>query len=214
MANKKQTTLRILPPTKKVSHTAVMYGIFGFFAGAFISALGSYVYFNNLNTTPNPIEAKALAAPASNIETNSLSHQNPTVEAAEKPLVVSDEVPKNNSVPDDEHALEFPQPQDADLGKAFMHPAPLKPAVTSTKPAAVSNLVSPSYATKNNTVKTTVKPKATTPALPLSAQITSTPVVKSEVQKKEIEVEDAPQASTKIVVTRTPFVVKETAVTP
>ncbi|WP_314914334.1 hypothetical protein [Acinetobacter harbinensis] len=213
MANKKQTTLRILPPTKKVSHTAVMYGIFGFFAGAFISALGSYVYFNNLNTTPNPIEAKALAAPASNIETNSLSHQNPTVEAAEKPLVVSDEVPKNNSVPDDEHALEFPQPQDADLGKAFMHPAPLKPAVTSTKPA-VSNLVSPSYATKNNTVKTTVKPNATTPALPLSAQITSAPVVKSEVQKKEIEVEDAPQASTKIVVTRTPFVVKETAVTP
>lgn len=213
MANKKQTTLRILPPTKKVSHTAVMYGIFGFFAGAFISALGSYVYFNNLNTTPNPIEAKALAAPASNIETNSLSHQNPTVEAAEKPLVVSDEVPKNNSVPDDEHALEFPQPQDADLGKAFMHPAPLKPAVTSTKPA-VSNLVSPSYATKNNTVKTTVKPNATTPELPLSAQITSAPVVKSEVQKKEIEVEDAPQASTKIVVTRTPFVVKETAVTP
>ena len=213
MANKKQTTLRILPPTKKVSHTAVMYGIFGFFAGAFISALGSYVYFNNLNTTPNTIEAKALAAPASNIETNSLSHQNPAVQVAEKPLVVSDEVPKNNSVPDDEHALEFPQPQDADLGKAFMHPAPLKPAVTSTKPA-VSNLVSPSYATKNNTVKTTVRPKATTPALPLSAQITSTPVVKSEVQKKEIEVEDAPQASTKIVVTRTPFVVKETAVTP
>lgn len=213
MANKKQTTLRILPPTKKVSHTAVMYGIFGFFAGAFISALGSYVYFNNLNTTPNPIEAKALAAPASNIETGSLSHQNPTVQAAEKPLVVSDEVTKNNSVPDDEHALEFPQPQDADLGKAFMHPAPLKPAVTSTKPA-VSNLVSPPSATKNNTVKTTVKPKATTPALPLSAQITSAPVVKSEVQKKEIEVEDAPQASTKIVVTRTPFVVKETAVTP
>lgn len=213
MANKKQTTLRILPPTKKVSHTAVMYGIFGFFAGAFISALGSYVYFNNLNTTPNPIEAKALAAPASNIETSSLSHQNPTVQAAEKPLVVSDEVTKNNSVPDDEHALEFPQPQDADLGKAFMHPAPLKPAVTSTKPA-VSNLVSPPSATKNNTVKTTVKPKATTPALPLSAQITSAPVVKSEVQKKEIEVEDAPQASTKIVVTRTPFVVKETAVTP
>ena len=213
MANKKQTTLRILPPTKKVSHTAVMYGIFGFFAGAFISALGSYVYFNNLNTTPNPIEAKALAASASNIEIGSLSHQNPIVQAAEKPLVVSDEVTKNNSVPDDEHALEFPQPQDADLGKAFMHPAPLKPAVSSTKPA-VSNLVSPSYATKNNTVKTTVKPKATTPALPLSAQITSTPVVKSEVQKKEIEVEDAPQASTKIVVTRTPFVVKETAVTP
>lgn len=213
MANKKQTTLRILPPTKKVSHTAVMYGIFGFFAGAFISALGSYVYFNNLNTTPNPIEAKALAASASNIEIGSLSHQNPIVQAAEKPLVVSDEVTKNNSVPDDEHALEFPQPQDADLGKAFMHPAPLKPAVTSTKPA-VSNLVSPSYATKNNTVKTTVRPKATTPALPLSAQITSTPVVKSEVQKKEIEVEDAPQASTKIVVTRTPFVVKETAVTP
>lgn len=213
MANKKQTTLRILPPTKKVAHTAVMYGIFGFFAGAFISALGSYVYFNNLNTTPNPIEAKALAAPASNIETGSLSHQNPTVQVAEKPLVVSDEVTKNNSVPDDEHTLEFPQPQDADLGKAFMHPAPLKPAVTSTKPA-VSNLVSPSYATKNNTVKTTVRPKATTPALPLSAQITSTPVVKSEVQKKEIEVEDAPQASTKIVVTRTPFVVKETAVTP
>lgn len=213
MANKKQTTLRILPPTKKVSHTAVMYGIFGFFAGAFISALGSYVYFNNLNTTPNPIEAKALAASASNIETNSLSHQNPIVQAAEKPLVVSDEVTKNNSVPDDEHALEFPQPQDADLSKAFMHPAPLKPAVSSTKPA-VSNLVSPSYATKNNTVKTTVKPKATTPALPLSAQITSTPVVKSEAQKKEIEVEDAPQASTKIVVTRTPFVVKETAVTP
>ena len=213
MANKKQTTLRILPPTKKVSHTAVMYGIFGFFAGAFISALGSYVYFNNLNTTPNTIEAKALAAPASNIETNSLSHQNPIVQAAEKPLVVSDEVTKNNSVPDDEHALEFPQPQDADLGKAFMHPAPLKPAVSSTKPA-VSNLVSPSYATKNNTVKTTVRPKATTPALPLSTQITSTPVVKSEVQKKEIEVEDAPQASTKIVVTRTPFVVKETAVTP
>ncbi len=213
MANKKQTTLRILPPTKKVAHTAVMYGIFGFFAGAFISALGSYVYFNNLNITPNPIEAKALAAPASNIETGSLSHQNPTVQAAEKPLVVSDEVTKNNSVPDDEHALEFPQPQDADLGKAFMHPAPLKPAVSSTKPA-VSNLVSPSYATKNNTVKTTVRPKATTPALPLSAQITSTPVVKSEVQKKEIEVEDAPQASTKIVVTRTPFVVKETAVTP
>ena len=213
MANKKQTTLRILPPTKKVSHTAVMYGIFGFFAGAFITALGSYVYFNNLNTTPNPIEAKALAASASNIEIGSLSHQNPIVQAAEKPLVVSDEVTKNNSVPDDEHALEFPQPQDADLGKAFMHPAPLKPAVTSTKPA-VSNLVSPSYATKNNTVKTTVKPKATTPALPLSAQITSAPVVKSEVQKKEIEVEDAPQASTKIVVTRTPFVVKETAVTP
>ena len=213
MANKKQTTLRILPPTKKVAHTAVMYGIFGFFAGAFISALGSYVYFNNLNTTPNPIEAKAFAAPASNIETGSLSHQNPTVQVAEKPLVVSDEVTKNNSVPDDEHALEFPQPQDADLGKAFMHPAPLKPAVTSTKPA-VSNLVSPSYATKNNTVKTTVRPKATTPALPLSAQITSAPVVKSEVQKKEIEVEDAPQASTKIVVTRTPFVVKETAVTP
>ena len=213
MANKKQTTLRILPPTKKVSHTAVMYGIFGFFAGAFISALGSYVYFNNLNTTPNPIEAKALAASASNIETNSLSHQNPIVQAAEKPLVVSDEVTKNNSVPDDEHALEFPQPQDADLGKAFMHPAPLKPAVTSTKPA-VSNLVSPSYATKNNTVKTTVKPKATTPALPLSAQITSAPVVKSEAQKKESEVESAPQASTKIVVTRTPFVVKETAVTP
>ncbi len=213
MANKKQTTLRILPPTKKVSHTAVMYGIFGFFAGAFISALGSYVYFNNLNTTPNPIEAKALAAPASNTETNSLSHQNPTVQAAEKPLAVSDEVTKNNSVPDDEHALEFPQPQDADLGKAFMHPAPLKPAVTSTKPA-VSNLVSPPSATKNNTVKTTVKPKVTTPALPLSAQITSAPVVKSEVQKKEIEVEDAPQASTKIVVTRTPFVVKETAVTP
>ena len=213
MANKKQTTLRILPPTKKVSHTAVMYGIFGFFAGAFISALGSYVYFNNLNTTPNTIEAKALAAPASNIETNSLSHQNPAVQVAEKPLVVSDEVTKNNSVPDDEHALEFPQPQDADLGKAFMHPAPLKPAASSTKPA-VSNLVSPSYATKNNTVKTTVKPKATTPALPLSAQITSAPVVKSEVQKKEIEVEDAPQASTKIVVTRTPFVVKETAVTP
>lgn len=213
MANKKQTTLRILPPTKKVSHTAVMYGIFGFFAGAFISALGSYVYFNNLNTTPNPIEAKALAASASNIEIGSLSHQNPIVQAAEKPLVVSDEVTKNNSVPDDEHALEFPQPQDADLGKAFMHPAPLKPAVSSTKPA-VSNLVSPSYATKNNTVKTTVKPKATTPALPLSAQITSTPVVKSEAQKKEIEVEDAPQASTKIVVTRTPFVVKETAVTP
>ena len=213
MANKKQTTLRILPPTKKVSHTAVMYGIFGFFAGAFISALGSYVYFNNLNTTPNPIEAKALAAPASNTETNSLSHQNPTVQAAEKPLVVSDEVTKNNSVPDDEHALEFPQPQDADLGKAFMHPAPLKPAVSSAKPA-VSNLVSPSSATKNNTVKTTVKPKATTPALPLSAQITSTPIVKSEAQKKEIEVEDAPQASTKIVVTRTPFVVKETAVTP
>lgn len=213
MANKKQTTLRILPPTKKVSHTAVMYGIFGFFAGAFISALGSYVYFNNLNTTPNPIEAKALAASASNIETNSLSHQNPIVQAAEKPLVVSDEVTKNNSVPDDEHALEFPQPQDADLGKAFMHPAPLKPAVSSTKPA-VSNLVSPSYATKNNTVKTTVKPKATTPALPLSAQITSAPVVKSEAQKKESEVESAPQASTKIVVTRTPFVVKETAVTP
>lgn len=214
MANKKQTTLRILPPTKKVSHTAVMYGIFGFFAGAFISALGSYVYFNNLNTTPNPIEAKALAAPASNIETGSLSHQNPAVQVAEKPLVVSDEVTKNNSVPDDEHALEFPQPQDADLGKAFMHPAPLKPAVSSAKPAAVSNLVSPSSATKNNTVKTTVRPKVTTPALPLSAQITSTPVVKSEVQKKEIEVEDAPQASTKIVVTRTPFVVKETAVTP
>ena len=213
MANKKQTTLRILPPTKKVSHTAVMYGIFGFFAGAFISALGSYVYFNNLNTTPNTIEAKALAAPASNIETNSLSHQNPAVQVAEKPLVVSDEVTKNNSVPDDEHALEFPQPQDADLGKAFMHPAPLKPAVSSTKPA-VSNLVSPSYATKNNTVKTTVKPKATTPALPLSAQITSAPVVKSEAQKKESEVESAPQASTKIVVTRTPFVVKETAVTP
>ena len=213
MANKKQTTLRILPPTKKVSHTAVMYGIFGFFSVSFISALGSYVYFNNLNTTPNPIEAKALAAPASNIETSSLSHQNPTVQAAEKPLAVSDEVTKNNSVPDDEHALEFPQPQDADLGKAFMHPAPLKPAVTSTKPA-VSNLVSPPSATKNNTVKTTVKPKATTPALPLSAQITSAPVVKSEVQKKEIEVEDAPQASTKIVVTRTPFVVKETAVTP
>ena len=213
MANKKQTTLRILPPTKKVSHTAVMYGIFGFFAGAFITALGSYVYFNNLNTTPNPIEAKALAASASNIEIGSLSHQNPIVQAAEKPLVVSDEVTKNNSVPDDEHALEFPQPQDADLGKAFMHPAPLKPAVSSTKPA-VSNLVSPSYATKNNTVKTTVKPKTTTPALPLSAQITSAPVVKSEAQKKEIEVEDAPQASTKIVVTRTPFVVKETAVTP
>lgn len=211
MTNKKQTTLRILPPTKKAAHTAVIYGILGFFAGAFISAVGSYVYFSH-GTVSNSIETKALTALSRDTEiAETTIFTNPGM-TAEKPAAVSD-VAQHDAVPEDEHALEFPQPQDADLGKAFMHPDQLKPTVNAVKPV-VSHLVQPTYAAKNNTVKTPIKSKVAPSTVPLSSQITAATTVKSEVQKKEPDVEEAPQASTKIVVTRTPFVVKETAITP
>lgn len=211
MANQKQTSFRILQSEKKNHYPAVWYGILGFCTGVMCSAILGYGYINNLSHEITNSTAFVNADLAEQDISENTQSLNPQIET--KPLHADIQSPQ--PAHDDEHSIEFPQPQDNDLSKIFVHQTQPKPVAKSQNP--MSSLVQtkqPSSSAK--TATTAAVPRAVQKSAAVNKQPETKHAVKekSPVLPKELEVEETPQASVPIAVTRTPVIHKDTAVTP
>lgn len=206
MANQKQTSFRILQSEKKNHYPAVWYGILGFCTGVTCSAILGYSYINNLSHEIKNSTTSINANLAEQDISENTQPLNPSIET--NPLQA--DVQSHQLAHEDEYPIEFPQPKESDLSKAFVHQAQPKPVTKNQNP--MNSLVESKQ--PSSSAKT-----VTTAALPRAVQNKQSEIKhavkeKSLVPSKELETEEIPQASVQIAVTRTPVIHKDTAVTP
>lgn len=117
MANEKQTSLRILQPSKKIPHPPASYGILGFCIGVIFSAIVGSVYLHHF--IENKIESSLLSTNTDHSEQYLLENKQlaTVLETHAIPL----DIQINQPMQDEEHPVEFPQPQEDDLSKVFLH---------------------------------------------------------------------------------------------
>lgn len=213
MANKKQRSLRLLQPVKKRNNLLVWYAVSGFFIGAIFSLITGYIYLNSheiqkplavINTHPS--EQKVLK-----------EHEDSIASVLEKDSTQQEIIHNDSFLKDEniEHTAEFPQPQNMDLNQAFSHHRDSKKITSNLNnlkdtvkehQITAKNIADPKVALKTETAKLTSANKVLT---------TQNREKESNLLKENtIAVNEPPQASVQITVTRTPIVSKETAVSP
>ena len=210
MAHQKQTSFRILQATKKNHYPAVGYGMLGFCIGVICSAIVSYSYIHNLK---QELENRPALFNISVSEQDISANTQPVSRKIASPSLQPDSQ-ISKPIHEDEHAIEFPQPTESDLSKAFVHPAQAKP--DTRKQNSSKHLVQPQPHSSLTQAKTTVtstsvqKSSLTNKQAEAKNSITE----KSPVSVKELEVNETPQASVHTAVTRTPVIQKDSTVTP
>ncbi len=123
MAKEKQTSLRILRPTKKIHHLPVSYGIFGFCIGVIFSAIVGSVYLHHF--MHNEIESSLLSTHTDHSEQYLLENKPLAIELDTRGI--EPDIQTYQPVQDTEHSVEFPQPQSDELSKAFIDQGQSKP---------------------------------------------------------------------------------------
>ncbi|WP_425919122.1 hypothetical protein [Acinetobacter sp. TSRC1-2] len=118
MANENQTSLRILQPSKKIIHPPAFYGILGFCTGVVFSSIVGYVYLNTL--IHNEIDRNLRSINTHYSEQALLEKKQQFATGLENHAIPPD-IQINQPVQDEEHPVEFPQPQEDDLSKVFIH---------------------------------------------------------------------------------------------
>ncbi|OTG93659.1 hypothetical protein [Acinetobacter sp. ANC 4973] len=213
MANNKQRSLRLLQPVKKRNNLLVWYGVSGFFIGAIFSLITGYIYLNSheiqkplavINTHPS--EQKFLE-----------EHDDSVASILEKDPAQQEITHNDSSLKDEnlEHTAEFPQPQNMDLNQAFSHhrdPKKMTSNLNNLKETVKEHQITAKNSADSKVVLKTETAKLTSANKALTAQDRE----KENLLLKEntIVVNETPQASVQITVTRTPIISKETAVSP
>ena len=213
MANNKQRSLRLLQPVKKRNNLLVWYGVSGFFIGAIFSLITGYIYLNSheiqkplavINTHPS--EQKVLK-----------EHDDSVASILEKDPAQQEIIHNDSSLKDEnlEHTAEFPQPQNMDLNQAFSHhrdPKKMTSNLNNLKDTVKEHQITAKNSADSKVVLKTEIAKLTSANKALTAQDRE----KENLLLKEntIAVNEPPQASVQITVTRTPIISKETAVSP
>ena len=127
MAKEKQTSLRILRPAKKIPHPPASYGILGFCIGIIFSAIVGSVYLHHF--IENKIESSLLSTNTDHSEQYLLENKQIATELDTR--VIEPHIQTHQPVQDTEHSIEFSQPQENDLSKAFIHQGQSKPVAKS-----------------------------------------------------------------------------------
>ena len=213
MANNKQRSLRLLQPVKKRNNLLVWYGVSGFFIGAIFSLITGYIYLNSheiqkplavINTHPS--EQKVLE-----------EHDDSVASILEKDPAQQEIIHNDSSLKDEnlEHTAEFPQPQNMDLNQAFSHhrdPKKMTSNLNNLKDTVKEHQITAKNSADSKVVLKTEIAKLTSANKALTAQDRE----KENLLLKEntIAVNEPPQASVQITVTRIPIISKETAVSP
>lgn len=199
MANEKQKSLRLLRPTKNIKHLLVLYGISGFFTGAIFSLIMVYIYLNH-----HEIQ-KVLEEPDDQV--SPVLEKYPTQLKIDNDLSVKDE--------NIEHTTDFPQSQNMDLSQAFLHHRDSK-----EMPLNLNNLkdtVKEHQITAKNSAVSKVALKTETAKLTSANKVLIAQSAKKEsnlLKVNNVAVNEPPEASIQITVTRTPITLTETAVSP
>lgn len=128
MANEKRTSVKILASTKKTNHAPLLYGIGGFLIGVLFSSTAGFIYLS-IDQKTEMLQANQVAVaketePLNEIETSTRAPE-AIFEAAKVNAKENEQVLSHT-----EHPIEFPQPQDDELSRAFAHPAQMKPMST------------------------------------------------------------------------------------
>ncbi|OAL79143.1 hypothetical protein AY606_06875 [Acinetobacter sp. SFB] len=141
MANEKQTSLRILKPSKKIHHPAAFYGILGFCTGVIFSSMVSYIYLNTL--IHNAIMRNLVSANISQTEPGFLEKKQEVLELETR--FIQPDIQTNQFVQDEEHRVELLPSKNDDLSKILLHQDQSEPRAKSlnktiivTKETAVS----------------------------------------------------------------------------
>ena len=215
MANLKLTSLRIFQPAKKKYGSAVRYGILGFCAGVIFSKILGYSYLNTL--VHHEI-------PSHSVFNNQYFSEQDILEKKEnnedKPQISTDlELPTNPAKlrvhqqpeQEDDHPVEFPQPQESDLSRIFIHQTQLK-SVEKHQNTMHSQVRSQQHSLSDNSAAAKTKM-----VIPISTQ-NPTLINLSEISTKHIikktEANELPQVSAIISETKTPVIPSEKAVSP
>ncbi|OTG76555.1 hypothetical protein B9T26_01740 [Acinetobacter sp. ANC 4169] len=188
MANPKPTFLRIFQPEKKKSNSAVCYGILGFCAGIIFSAILGYSYLN------------------------SLDHQEIQSHSVSSNAYLSQQDVLGKKENEDDHPLEFPQPQESDLSQIFTHQTQLK-SVAKHQNTMHSQVRSQQHSSHNKAVDKTIK-KTEVPVSTPKPTLVNLPEISIKHAVKEVEANELPQASITISETKTPVIPPENAVSP
>lgn len=129
MAKEKQTSLRILRSAKKIPHPPASYGILGFCIGVIFSAIVGSVYLHHF--IENKIESSLLSTNTDHFEQDNLENKPLATELDTH--VIEPDIQTHQPVQDTEHSVEFPQPQENELSKAFIHQGQSTPVAKSQK---------------------------------------------------------------------------------
>ena len=116
MAKEKQTSLRILQPSKKIPHPRVSYGVLGFCMGVIFSAIASSVYLHHF--IHNKIESSLLSSHTDHFEQDNLKNKPLATELDTR--VIEPDIQIHQPVQYEENPVESPQPQENDLNKVFI----------------------------------------------------------------------------------------------
>lgn len=127
MAKEKQTSLRILRPAKKIPHPPASYGILGFCIGVIFSAIVGSVYLHHF--IENKIESSLLSNNTDHSEQYLLENKPLATELDTRGI--KPHIQTYQRVQDTEHSVEFPQPQENELSKAFIHQGQSTPVAKS-----------------------------------------------------------------------------------
>ncbi|TCB58557.1 hypothetical protein [Acinetobacter terrae] len=133
MAKEKQTSLRILRPAKKTPHPPASYGILGFCIGVIFSAIMGSVYLHHF--IENKIESSLLSTNTDHFEQDNLENKPLATELDSH--VIEPDIQIHQPVQDTEHSVEFPQPQEDELSKTFIHQGQSTPVVKSLNKTTV-----------------------------------------------------------------------------
>ena len=127
MAKEKQTSLRILRSAKKIPHPPASYGILGFCIGGIFSAIVGSVYLHHV--IHNEIESSLLSTNTDHSEQYLLENKQLATELDTR--VIEPHIQTHQLVQDTENSVEFPQPQEDELSKTFIHQGQPKPVAKS-----------------------------------------------------------------------------------
>ncbi|MEZ2903485.1 hypothetical protein ACBQ24_12205 [Acinetobacter terrestris] len=116
MAKEKQTSLRILQPSKKIPHSPVSYGVLGFCMGVIFSAIAGSVYLHHF--IHNKIESSLLSTHTDHFEQDNLENK-PLATELETRIIELD-IQTHQPVQNTKHSVEFHQPREDDLSKVFI----------------------------------------------------------------------------------------------
>lgn len=127
MAKEKQTSLRILRPAKKIPHPPASYGILGFCIGGIFSAIVGSVYLYHF--IENKIKSNLLSTNTDHFEQDNLENKQLSTELDTH--VIEPDIQIHQPMQDTEHSVEFPQTQENELSKVFIHQGQSTPVVKS-----------------------------------------------------------------------------------
>ena len=133
MAKEKQNSLRTLRPAKKIPHPPASYGILGFCIGGIFSAIVGSVYLHHF--IENKIESSLLSTNTDHSEQYLLENKQLSTELDTH--AIEPDIQIHQPVQDTEHSVEFSQPQENELSKAFIHQGQTKPVAKSQNKMSV-----------------------------------------------------------------------------